>query len=146
MVDGNNVMHKMPDRSEDRAAVRKLALDVSRMHRTRITIVFDGPPPEGVPDREALGAVHVRYSGARPADDVVVEMLPRGGAARQWTVVTDDNELRSRARSVGANLQSAGDWIAACRRRRRPEEKPDELSPEEIEDWEAYFAAGREES
>jgi hypothetical protein len=105
-----------------------------------VTVVFDGPPPTGAPGREGLGRVTVVYSGSRSADDVIVGMLPSGGAAKQWSVITDDRGLADRVRARGANSRRLAEWQ---RRRPRPvtrQRAESKLSSREVADWEDFFA------
>ncbi|HSL19647.1 MAG TPA: NYN domain-containing protein [Methylomirabilota bacterium] len=141
VVDGNNLLHLLPRPERSRAAVRRQVLDATRHETLSVTVVFDGPPPEGAPDRESLGRVTVVYAGSRSADDVIVALLPEGAAARQWSVVTDDRGLAERVRARGAAVRRLADW----QRRRRPQQpqRPQvesKLSSREIEEWESYFA------
>jgi hypothetical protein len=108
-----------------------------------VVVVFDGPPPAGAPEHEALGPVTVVYSGAMAADDVIIGRIPAGASARQWVVVTDDRGLAGRARGRGAAVRSLGEWSA--RPRRAPSRKHSEakLSPREIAEWEEIFRGGR---
>lgn len=98
LLDGNNLAHGGP-----RERVRRAALAVARLERVRILVFFDGSPPPGAGDSEALGAVEVRY--VANADAAIVAFLrPRG---RGWRVATDDRELSRLARDTGAEVVSA---------------------------------------
>jgi len=146
LLDGNNLMHRLPAGSRDRRSVRNRALDLVRRQQVTITVVFDGPPPPGFPERERLGRVTILYSGKRSADDVIVDLLPPGSRAADWTVITDDRELTRRVKERGARTRALGSWIAA---RRGPDRasgtSPHEprMSPNELAEWEAFFARGR---
>ena len=102
IVDGNNLLHRLPTTSRPRAEVRRLVLETTRHERIAIVVVFDGPPPTGSPSEESLGSVTVVYAGKAVADDVMIGRLPTGRAASQWAVVTDDRGLAERARGRGA--------------------------------------------
>ena len=140
VIDGNNLLHRLPSRARSRGDVRRQVLDTVRSEGLSITVVFDGPPPQGSPAIEHLGRVTVRYSGPASADDVILKLIPDGGAAAQWVVVTDDRGLRDRARRRGAGVRSLAEW-----RNRRPPPpregvREPRLSSREIADWEAYFS------
>jgi hypothetical protein len=95
LLDGNNLAG-----GGDRAAVRRAALAIARRERVRIVVFFDGAPPPGGAEAEALGPVEIRY--ARRADDAIVAFLR--GAGRGWRVATDDRALayaRSQEREDG---------------------------------------------
>lgn len=140
LIDGNNLLHRLPREQRTREAVRREVLERTRHERLRVTVVFDGPPPEGAAAREHLGAVTVQYSGGRSADDMIVELIPHGPPARQWTVVTDDAGLRRRVVDRGAAVRSLAEWSGRRPRpaptRRRAEPK---LSAREIDEWTAWF-------
>jgi hypothetical protein len=140
VIDGNNLLHSLPGGSRNRENVRRDALDAVRGEGLRVTVVFDGPPPPGSPDTEHLGQVTVRYSGAASADEVILGLIPRGGAASQWAVVSDDRGLRELARQRGAKVRSLAEW--RDRRRPPPRRVPHErgLSSRELADWEDYFS------
>ena len=141
VIDGNNLLHSLPLTQRSRDEVRRLVLEAVRHETLRVTIVFDGPPRGGSPAIEHLGRVTIHYSGAASADDVILRLLPKGSRAKEWTVVTDDRELRSRVCRAGAQVRSLADW----RRRRspspqRPAYEP-RVSSHEVADWEAFFAS-----
>ncbi len=144
VIDGNNLLHSTP-RAGRRGDVRRQALDQVRAAKVTITVVFDGPPPTGSPSVEHLGSVTVRYSGGRSADDEIVSLLPSGGAAADWVVVTDDRALGRRVRDRGGRVRTLAEW-----RRRRPRSprrqvspKEPKLSSREIAEWEAFFTSDR---
>ena len=143
LLDGNNLLHRLPKPQRSRSAVRKHVLEVTRHETMSVTVVFDGPPPGSAPTRESLGKVTVVYSGSKSADDVIVAMLPRGAAAKQYSVVTDDRGLADRVRDRGATVRKLAEWM-----RRRKQEQPrrssyeSKLSSHDVQDWEKYFAEG----
>lgn len=145
IVDGNNLLHSLPLSSRSRHGVRRLTLELVRSEKARVTVVFDGPPPTGAPERESLGRATIIYSGTRSADDVIVNRLPKGPDARNFTVVTDDRRLASRILQTGAQLKSLRDWRDKLGRVKTPEKRDASLSPTEVEEWEAYFA-GRDDT
>jgi predicted RNA-binding protein with PIN domain len=138
LIDGNNLLHRLSG-ERSRWAVREALLERVRGESQRVTVVFDGPPPDGAPPEESLGAVTVVYAGSREADDVIVRRIPRGPQARQWVVVTDDQQLRQRARDEGAAVRSLAEW------QRRPVRTPPvrareaPLSSHEVSEWETFF-------
>ena len=145
LLDGNNLLHGLPAGERAREDVRRLVLERVRHERQRVTVVFDGPPPSGSPDREVLGRVTVVWSGARSADDTIVASLPDSPAARQWVVVTDDRELGRRARERGAETRPLAAWRARSPRPGR-NDRPNGGAQRtgDVASWESYFAAGRD--
>lgn len=142
LLDGNNLLHKLPANERRRAAVRKLVLEATRHEQMAMVVVFDGPPPAGAPAEEALGRVRVIYAGSRSADDVILARIPAGRAARQWIVVTDDRTLAGRARGLGAATRKIREWRSRPSPdppRSRPEPK---LSAREVAEWQTFFESG----
>ena len=144
IIDGNNLLHSLPRHAQDRSWVRQQALDAVRDHAMRLTVVFDGPPPDGSPEVENLGRVTVRYAGPSSADDVIVSLIPQGGQAAHWTIVTDDRTLRDRARERGAQARTLAEWRSRRSRRPRRPQHEAKLSASEIAAWEAYFSTGKD--
>ncbi len=144
VIDGNNLLHATVG-ARDRGDVRRQALESVRNEGMDLTVVFDGPPPSGSPVLEHLGRVTVHYAGGRSADEVILQIIPNGPRATEWVVVTDDRELRDRARGRGARIRSLSEWRR--RRVRRPVRATHEakLSPHDVADWEAFFARNEDE-
>ena len=142
LIDGNNLLHSLPSASKNRKEVRRRVLDAVRRENLSITVVFDGPPSAGSPVIEHLGPVTIRYSGAKSADDVILEMLPQGKRAAESVVVTDDRELQRRVRDRGGKLRSLAEWRQRKPRKSRPKTHESKLSSYEVADWEAFFSSG----
>jgi hypothetical protein len=143
LIDGNNLLHSLAPTERSRADVRHLVLEAVRHERFQVTVVFDGPPPDGSPKVEHLGRVTVRYSGSSSADDLILRVLPDGSRASEWAVATDDRELGNRVRNRGGRVLSLSEWRS---RRPRPPRKlahEAKLSSHDIDEWEAYFSGER---
>jgi hypothetical protein len=143
LVDGNNLLHRLPPGQQSRSAVRQLTLDLVRRESVHVSLVFDGPPPPGTPARESLGRLTIVYSGSNSADDTIVRFLPHGAPARGWVVVTDDRQLADRVRAIGATVRSLDRWRHKLLAAPFGKESQDGLSAAEVSEWEAYFGAGR---
>jgi hypothetical protein len=109
--------------------------------RGRVVVVFDGPADARVADR--YGALEVRWSGRKSADDVIAAMATE--EPRTWLVVTADNELARRCRDAGARVESPAALVERAReaarprsRRRKGDEKP-EPSAQDIAHWREVF-------
>lgn len=140
LVDGNNLLHRLPEGRRSRAEVRRLSLELARREGVSITVLFDGPPPAGSPDHERLGRVTVVYCGADSADDAIIRRLPPPPAAANWVVVSDDRELVGRARRAGASTRPLRQWLARIDTVQAADDDHRGLSRAEIEEWETYFA------
>lgn len=145
VIDGNNLLHSLPPHQRSREAVRKRVLDQSRHEKISVTVVFDGPPPDGSPATEHLGPVTILYSGQASADDVIIGRLPSGGSTRSWSVVTNDRKLAARVRERGASVRTLAQWTGRRGARAgpgKPRPKPP-LPAKEIEQWEEVFMEDR---
>jgi hypothetical protein len=142
LVDGNNLLHRLPSGQRDRATLRRLCLELVRRESAQVTVVFDGAPPAGSPRTERLGRVTILYAAPRSADDAILAALPPPPASASWVVVSDDRQLRERARQVGARLRSLLEWLPKLAAAARPDPGEQPLSAAEVAEWEALFAAG----
>lgn len=131
LIDGSNVLGAMRvDRHGDeskRALVRLLA-GFARAKRTRVTCIFDGSEPASF--GKSLGAVTVAFSGARSADDVIVERAANG---RGWSVVTSDRGLAARVQRRQVEIVAPAVFI-------REMEASASSEPAAGEDWDEYFS------
>lgn len=146
LIDGNNLMHRLSSGDRSRTAVRRQVLEATRRERMSVTVVFDGPPPEGMSSRESLGNVTIIYSGARTADDVIVSAIPAGRPASQYSVVTDDRGLMARVQDRGARVRTLAEWRG--RRRQPAPTRPrveSKLSSHDIAEWEDFFTGRQQE-
>ena len=145
VIDGNNLLHSLPPGQRSRAAVREGVLDQSRREKISVTLVFDGPPPDGTPPAEYLGSVTILYSGLTSADDLIISRLPSGGPARSWSVVTNDRGLGARVRQRGASVRTLAQWTSRRGAKFGPG-KPRPKSPlraNEVRKWEEIFNEDR---
>ncbi len=111
LIDGHNLLHQD-------AALRRLlgtpeaarrALERRLARRRDCWLFYDGGP--GGEARTAVrGTLRLDYSGTGEADDRIVAWL-RANPASGAVVVSDDRELRARARTLGATLMSAREFL-----------------------------------
>lgn len=131
IIDGSNVLgHAGKDlRGEDpkRHLVRLLA-SFARSKRTRVVCFFDGPEPPSF--GKSLGSVSVVFSGARSADDLIVERVSHG---RGWVVVTSD-------RGCAARVEGRHVAVVPAMQLVRELESLERQEPASEEDWAAWFA------
>jgi predicted RNA-binding protein with PIN domain len=101
IVDGRNVLGAMRRAGGDvppQALIGRLWTIVGA--QTGIVVVFDGRRDAGAIVPERSPRLLVRWSGAESADDLIVRIAADG--PDQTVVVTDDIELGSRVRTLGA--------------------------------------------
>ena len=131
LIDGSNVLGCMRvDRHSDeskRGLVRLLAA-FARAKRTRLSCIFDGPEPPSF--AKHLGAVTVAFSGARSADDIIIERAAQG---RGWNVVTSDRALAARVERRQVSIVAPVKFI-------REMELAASGGESAEEDWAAYFS------
>jgi hypothetical protein len=117
VVDGTNLLYALSrgaDRQPPAALIGRLRAIIPAA--IAIELVFDGPPERGLRGERIASGVHVRYSGARSADAVILALADDAGAAggaeatAGLLVVTDDRDLRNRLRARGARSAGAS-WL-----------------------------------
>jgi predicted RNA-binding protein with PIN domain len=110
IIDGYNLIRQSSALSEldladveaGREALIETLADYRRIKRHRITVVFDGSgAPYGVPAREQVKGIAVRYSArGESADDVIKRLAAREG--EKAVVVSSDRDIINYAESKGA--------------------------------------------
>jgi len=120
IIDGHNLIGVLPDIHLSDPDDEARLLERLRAYRTRAThagpmiVFFDAGPSGGSPRRETPGSsveVEARFSEpGQPADDAIVAFLRGVTQPGQYAVVTDDQELTWRARSLGASAIRASEF------------------------------------
>jgi hypothetical protein len=151
LIDGHNVIAALPDIDlEDQYDEAKLVLKLrswsSRIRRKAI-VVFDGGIPGGTSSSLSTANVKVVFAAFRRtnADRIIRARLKSLPDAPNWTVVSSDREILDEADSVGARSMSAQDFAEQIERPPSTKEKPDTISPNEIEAWLEVFGESEEE-
>ena len=113
VVDGMNVIGSRPDGWwRDRPGARRaLVAELAAVAAEgEVTVVFDGRPTPGEADAATALGVGVEFApgGPNAADDRIVAMLGAEPDPASVTVVTSDAALATRARALGATVQSVG--------------------------------------
>ncbi len=116
LIDGNNLLHRLSGAAyegEQRLLLPRLRGALPNDLRT--ILMLDGYAASRAGRYEKIAAhLQVRHSGARTADDALLELveaqapLARAGVV----VVTDDRALTERVRSAGGRTQRL-DWLVA---------------------------------
>jgi predicted RNA-binding protein with PIN domain len=136
LVDGTNFLGRARvDRTDEelkRDLVRAIA-GFARKNHHRVICIFDGNAPGSFGG--ALGAVTVKFSGARSADDVLVELA--AGERDSQVVVTSDHGLAGRVRGRRVKLVSCEQFRAQL------QSETDREGPSDATDWEAYFSSDK---
>lgn len=149
LVDGNNLLYAARQVAgfggiEPHQLCRLLAR-WGRHQRTEVAVVFDGPSPERAIIRQMRASgVDVCYSGARTADDIIVEIIDGVRAPGRYTVVSSDHAIQHSARYRRAVAVNVEDFIRDVLSSAdddepppasEPPEKPGAPSPDEADEW-----------
>jgi len=148
LIDGNNFLgHIFPDELRGRRSRYVLVsrlLTFQKVKRSRIELVFDGPPDQDlieIQTRKKKFFVHFPSPGQK-ADDIIKELIVRQTDFRQFFVVTSDRELKDFAQDKGAKTLSVKEFAAELKKALREhraavelEKKVATLSPFEIGLW-----------
>lgn len=150
LIDGHNLIGSgelpgisLADEDDELKLVRLLRRYRSRV-RKDITVFFDAGLPGGRSRQLSSGGVEVIFAHDRGqrADDLIASRLRRAANPRHLTVVTSDHALADLARSRGARVISSQEFAARLTAplpsSLRPREEPP-LSPQEVEEWLAFF-------
>lgn len=109
-----------------------------------VLIIFDAREAEFGDDREhSIGAVRVRYSTGRDADDLLEDLIREERVPAQLTVVSNDHRVQRAGQRRGCIVWGCGefvDWLEAPPRPTSPPkpptpEKPESVSDEEMDFW-----------
>ncbi|HEY5610524.1 MAG TPA: NYN domain-containing protein [Thermoanaerobaculia bacterium] len=135
LVDGSNLLGRLRlDRHSveaKRALAQRLA-SFARSNRTRVLCFFDGEAPDAF--ATSLGALTIRFSKERSADDLIaadVDRAPRGSRIR---VVTSDATLAARVTRRNVEVIDADAFARIL------ESADAESNSDSPADWEEYFS------
>lgn len=152
LIDGNNFLgrtispvYRDPQHRYDLA--RRLLI-FQRVTRSRVILVFDGPPDPRLLEAEAPGG---KFSVLFPppgetADAVIKDLLASLKDLRRFFLVSSDRELRAFARSRGARVLTCAEFdgmlkeaVKANRRSREMSKTTEKHSPLELDLWSEVF-------
>jgi len=131
LVDGSNVLGAMrADRHSDDAkrGLMRLLAGFARAKRTKVTCIFDGPEPHSF--ARHLGAAVAVFSGARTADDLIIERAAQG---RGWSVVTSDRGLAAKVQRRQVDIVAPAAFIRELELASTSEEAGGD-------DWSSWFS------
>ncbi len=153
LIDGHNLIPNVKglslgDPDDEMELIRRLQA-FSKRYRTRIEVYFDRASP-GQTRSQRFGIVSAFFvSQGKTADRAIRDRLTSlRGAAKNWTVVSSDQEVIRRAKSCQARALSSQNFAARLdMREKRKEDTSDEkwnpsLSSAEVEYWMERFEEG----
>ena len=114
LIDGHNLIPKVGLRLEsidDELELVAILQEYSRKARKDIEVYFDGAPPGGTSSRR-FGRVTAYFVSARSTADAAIEQRLKAlkGQARNWTVISSDDRVRSAARTARAATESSEEF------------------------------------
>jgi len=135
LLDGYNVIHianiapASALRERRKALIRLAAAYCLRKRGIQLLIFFDSNSQVFV-DEPANAFVRVIFTNAGSADDAIIDWIERHRKPAEIQVVTDDNELRARAKALGAayisvaELMKRLDFNGSRESAGRPQDRP----------------------
>lgn len=155
LIDGHNLIGQMPDialddPNDEAMLVQKLIAFNARTNK-KCVVVFDYGVPGGL-SRMSTRQVQVVFAPAKSsADFVMIERIGRAADKTQWTVVSSDRDVLAAARRNRMAVLNSADF-AALLERPQPAAAPAEpdpgeaadvrMSPDDVDDWLAFFDRG----
>lgn len=149
LIDGHNLIGKLTDISledpdDEAKLVQKLLGFVART-KDQCVVVFDYGVPAGV-SRMSTRSVRVVFaSSSSNADRVIMDRIYKEKNPKQWSVVTEDNQVLNAARKCRMQLLRSTQFANRLARP-LPPPKPDigeaddvSLSDEEVDEWIDFF-------
>ena len=155
LIDGHNLIPKVPglslDAVDDEMQLVEMLQEFCRRKGKRVEVFFDKAPPGGRRVR-VFGSVTARFVGqGATEDDAIMGRLARlGRAARNWTVVSSDRQVRTAARAKHAtSLRSEDFAVQLCEAldgssRKTGEDPGMSVSPDEVDEWLRIFGGDEE--
>lgn len=153
IIDGHNLIGAMKEiRLDDPDDEARLVGELRRFcarTRRQVTVYFDRGAP-GLQAPKDAGGLSIRFvRPPRSADQAIMQHLTRlKGAARNWTVVSSDQEVQASARRAGARLLSSEEFLrslATAEGRTDEGEKPGaDMSEDEVKEWAKLFRKSRQ--
>ena len=151
VVDGNNVMGRVPKTARDLPQARsRLIHDLVRFvsaHKVKVKVIFDGHPDERFPEGCVFKGVHILYArSGGDADGRIKELLGKSSYKRDTIMVSSDKALVSFADRQGARTLASHKFrqmLAEIQDHVFPE-KTGGSTPVDVEEWLEFFANPQE--
>lgn len=157
IIDGHNLIPRIPGLNlasvDDEVQLIELVQEFCRLRRKQAEIYFDNAPP-GQPRARHYGQVLARFvRQGRTADDAIRARLSRLGAgARNWTVVSSDQQVLLAARAARAQSITSDDFARLLIDTLRQGEAAaggqtdGALSADDVQEWLDLFSSGGDRS
>jgi predicted RNA-binding protein with PIN domain len=143
LIDGHNLIPKLGlslRNADDELALVSRLQAFSRVNRRQVEVYFDGAPAGQAGTRKfGLVTAHFVRLGQAADNAIRARLQSLGRAARNWTVVTSDQQVRAEARKAGAAILSseafAGEVIESMRAPVNESAPEGKMSAEEVAEW-----------
>ncbi len=157
LIDGHNLIPKITglslDMLDDEMQLIDQLQEFCRRRRKTVEVFFDNAPP-GQPRARVFGAVKARFvRQGQTADQAIFRRLEQlGRAARNFTVVSSDRQVKAAGRAWGAQWVTSEKFAQLLKETLQDSTEENEsrseieLQPEEIEDWLEIFGSGENEA
>ena len=114
IIDGWNLIHKLPSLKSSAFAKRDFIKFIKKhslagSKNNKVTIVFDGKIDMDLVTCEK--EFEITFSDEKSADEIIQRKVARYKNKRELVVVTDDRQVQSRAKTEGANILSARNFL-----------------------------------
>lgn len=152
LIDGNNFIGSVSRTDPSSGGKEHLVttlLRLIRVRRSRVLLVFDGPPDPSLSDFDEFRGERLRIFYPPPgstADDIIQRLVDGHTDRRTLTVVSSDREIKDYARNQGAKVLTCLQFNRTLKEAQRlfREQKADEkeeasLSSLELKHWMALF-------
>ncbi len=146
LIDGHNLIPKLGlrlDSPDDEMQLVGILQEFARLSRREVEVYFDGAPA-GQARSKRLGTVTAHFvRKGNTADAAIKQHIRRlGRAARNWTIVTSDRDIRATAREAHTSVISSDEFAGQLKRLRDAAQRPAgerEMTPDEIAEWLKLF-------
>ena len=149
LVDGHNLIPKVGlrlDSFDDELELVAILQEFSRLHRRQVEVYFDGAPADQAGIRR-LGTIKAHFVRAGTTADTAISRRLRkmGRAAKNWTVVSSDRQVKSEARAARAEVLSSDEFARLLQQTPRGEtSKPAadrKVSQADVDEWLKLFGS-----
>ena len=148
LIDGHNLIPKVGlrlDSPDDELELITLLQAFSRATRKAVEVFFDGAPA-GQAGTRTLGRVRAHFIAVNSTADAAIarRLGALGKAARNWTVVSSDRQVRADAQAAHALVETSEEFAARLRGAIAGPPKPSKradggLTEAEVQRWLEIF-------
>ncbi len=149
LIDGHNLIANLPDidladPNDEAKLVTKLRGFAAKTSK-KCTVIFDHGIPGGTSSLSNR-AVNVVFAAAHHtnADSLLMRRIRRMTDARNWTIVSSDNEVLNCGRQYKMKFMTSAQFVQELSRSRAPEallgeEVHPQVTDDEIDEWMDFF-------